>query len=368
MSDCSFFRDRYFAERCPGSLDAEWRRHLVGCADCRAAYAGLALVDRGLAALAGEAAAAPPFERIQPTVRRAARHQRQRQAVRRSLPFFYTGLATAAAAAVIVVGVWAGALRPAKPPLLLLGAELTATQDAKVTSLPSGATVRLEGGALKLTAAEPNQETLVLAAGRVSLDVPKLPAGTTLAVRTPDAEVRVHGTRFDVSRLGQGTRVQVTEGVVEVRPEGAGRPAQLLHAGEATTVSSLAVYREGLRRGGQEALEQGHFTAAEAKLEALVSAGDNDVQRAESEALVAWSLAARGEWQQSQQRYVHALSLLSEETQPLWAQNACAELAFLVEQHQPARAAATWRFCLHRFPQGVHAELALSRIRATRRP
>ena len=75
---------------------------------------------------------------------------------------------------------------------------------------------------------------------------------------------------------------------------------------------------------------------------------------------------SRGERDQAIGRYVHALSLLPEGARPLWAENACAELAFLVEQHTPARAAATWRYCLHRFQNGVHAELARSRIHAIR--
>lgn len=366
MKDCAFFRDRCFAEGASGSSELEWRQHLMMCPACRQAYAGLRAVDRGLAALASDAVAVPPFETIARPARGAARHQRQRQAVRRSLPFFYTGLATAAAAAAIVLGVWVGAKHSARPSTLLPGGELTALGETRTAVLRSGAAVRLESGSVKLAAEDPHEETLVLATGRVSLQVPKLALGVTLAVRTPDAEVRVHGTRFAVVRQGRSTLVQVTEGLVEVRPAGEGRPSQFLRAGESTTVSSLEDYREGLRRGTQEALEQGNFTAAEAKLEALASEGRDDMQRAEIQALLAWSLAARGERDQAIRRYVQALSLLPKGWRALWAENACAELAFLVEQQTPARAAATWRFCLHRFPNGVHAALAGSRSRAAR--
>jgi ferric-dicitrate binding protein FerR (iron transport regulator) len=65
-------------------------------------------------------------------------------------------------------------------------------------------------------------ETIALQEGRVSLDVPPLPRGVTLSVRTADATITVHGTRFSVER-GAGlpgqvgeTRVSVAEGRVAV--------------------------------------------------------------------------------------------------------------------------------------------------------
>jgi hypothetical protein len=360
MNDCISFRDRYFAGKTGVPLAPEGRRHLHLCAACREAFVGLPDVDRGLVAVAGSTMAAPPFDTIALAAKGAARLQRQSQAVRRSLPFFYTGLTTAAVAAAIVVAVLAS---HGAPSCLLPGAELKTTAEAKTAVLRSGARVRLEAGAIRLAAADQSTETLYLSAGRVFLEVPRLAQGATLAVRTADAEVRVHGTRFEVVRTAQSTRVQVLEGLVEVRPEGIGRPCQFLRAGESTTVTSGKPYREGLQRSALEALDQGRFTAAEQQLETLLGAGGNDAQRAETQALLAWSLAARGERAQAVERYREALAFLPPGSTPLWAENACAELAFLVEQTAPKSAAATWKECLHRFPGGIHADRARSRAR-----
>ncbi|MGK3990244.1 FecR domain-containing protein [Sorangium sp. So ce136] len=66
-------------------------------------------------------------------------------------------------------------------------------------------------------------DVVALDRGRISVDVPPLPAGATLSVRTADAVVTVHGTRFSVERrpgaAGEPaeTRVAVAEGRVSVR-------------------------------------------------------------------------------------------------------------------------------------------------------
>jgi hypothetical protein len=68
-------------------------------------------------------------------------------------------------------------------------------------------------------------EIIELALGEVSLQVPKLKAGSTLSVRTPDALVTVRGTRFTVgvARADERsvvTSVSVLEGRVEVESQG----------------------------------------------------------------------------------------------------------------------------------------------------
>lgn len=66
-------------------------------------------------------------------------------------------------------------------------------------------------------------DIVALDRGRISVDVPPLPEGVTLSVRTADAVVTVHGTRFSVERrpgaAGEPaeTRVAVAEGRVAVR-------------------------------------------------------------------------------------------------------------------------------------------------------
>jgi hypothetical protein len=68
-----------------------------------------------------------------------------------------------------------------------------------------------------------DREELVLDSGFIRVDVPKLPGGHTLQVRTPDTLVVVHGTSFsvEVTRAGLSaapvTKVAVSSGVVTVR-------------------------------------------------------------------------------------------------------------------------------------------------------
>ena len=60
------------------------------------------------------------------------------------------------------------------------------------------------------------RQQIALNRGRVELSVPKLKAGTSLSVATPDAVVTVHGTRFAVEVMPERTCVRVSEGVVSV--------------------------------------------------------------------------------------------------------------------------------------------------------
>ena len=368
MRDCASLREQYFA---PGTgmarpLAPEWAAHLQACAACRRAWEGLPALDRALAEAAETSVAIPPFDSIADAARSAARDQRRKQAVRRSAPFFYTGLAAAALAAGLVAAVLVGRARQGAPRLLVPGAELLATSEARSAVLDNGVRIRLDVGTLRLAASTRQAQTLVLPSGRVFVDVPKLAPGSTLSVRTPDAEVRVHGTRFQVIRTSKDTQVNVVEGVVEVRPEGSGRRPQLIRAGESTTVGSAEAFREGLRQSTLRALDHGELAQADKQIGELLGASANPSEQAEARALFAWSLSARGKHSEAIDRYRQALQLLPEGERPLWAENACAELAILVEQQSPSQAGAAWAECLRRFPDGVHAALAKSRLHAGR--
>ena len=366
MNDCLLLRDRHFAPGLAGSPDPAWLAHLQVCSECRLAYQALPQVDSVLADLARLPVVVPSFDGIAAAAASAARYQRRRQAVRRSVPFLYTALGTAALAAALVAAVLIGRARQLAPTLLAPGAEIRAAAEAKSAILASGVRIRLEAGTRKLASASRESQALLLPSGRVFVDVPKLPSGSTLSVRTPDAEVRVHGTRFQVIRTSQETQVHVAEGVVEVRPEGIGRPALTLRAGESATVPSAEVYREGLRHSTLAALDHGEFGAAEKQIGQLLGASPNLAQQAEAQALLAWSLSARGKRGEAIGRYRQALALLPDGQQVLWAENACAELAILVQQESPKDSADTWADCLRRFPVGVHARLARSRVQSTK--
>jgi ferric-dicitrate binding protein FerR (iron transport regulator) len=366
MSDCLSLRERYFVAELGDPRDPVWLHHLERCPECRLAFQALPHVDSALSEIARLPVGVPSFDAIAAVAASAARSQRRRRAVRRSAPFFYTAVGTFAVAAGILVAVLVGRAHQQAPKLLAQGAEMQATSETKVAVLSTGAKIRLEAGALKLASSSNGNQSLVLASGRVSLDVPKLPAGNTLSVRTPDAEVRVHGTRFQVIRTGKETQVSVTEGLVEVRPEGIGRPVQMLKAGESTTVASAEAYREGLRNATLAALDHGQFAAAEKQIGQLLGTSPDVAQQAEAQALLAWSLSARGKRSEAITRYQQSLAMLPESRRPLWAENACAELAILVQQESPQKSVGVWAECLRRFPDGVHAALARSRVHSTK--
>lgn len=366
MNACSALRERYFAPELADANVAEWVEHLRMCDVCRVAFDALPAIEQLLGQTCPPAGPVPSFDTLAATAAAAARRQRRRRMLRRSLPFVYTGLAAGLVVAVAVIGVVSGRARSDAPSLLQAGAELNVTAEARSAVLASGARLRLDAGTVKLGAVEAGCETLQLSTGRLFLDVPKLAKGRTLAVRTPDAEVRIHGTRLQVTRSSQsaqaGTQVQVLEGLVEVRPEGIGRPVQFVRAGETVTVSSEDSHRADLRRSSLEALDHGDFSEAERQIESLLNTSHGSLQKAEAQALLARSAAARGRRTEAILLYREALALLPAGKAPLWGENACAELAFLVEQEAPKKAVAAWSDCLTRFPSGMHAELARSHI------
>jgi tetratricopeptide (TPR) repeat protein len=110
-------------------------------------------------------------------------------------------------------------------------------------------------------------------------------------------------------------------------------------------------------------LDHADFSEAEKQIESLLETSQGDLQKAEAQALLARSAAGRGRRTEAIRLYREALALLPAGGSPLWSENACAELAFLVEQETPRKAVAAWSECLTRFPSGMHAELARSHIR-----
>ncbi len=98
----------------------------------------------------------------------------------------------------------------------------TGNAEPRVGLLEDGAEVHIAARTeLTVSAASPGNDEIVLDRGRVELSVPKLLAGHTLSVTTPDATVTVRGTRFSVAVALEGshvvTDVEVTRGSVWVR-------------------------------------------------------------------------------------------------------------------------------------------------------
>jgi len=118
-------------------------------------------------------------------------------------------------------------------------------------AMANGTYLLLEEAAdLVLTSPAP-ATSFELAAGSVRADVAKLKPHERFVIHTADAEVEVHGTSFEVSRVdpdpacgrGTTTRVKVREGVVSVRAHGTEtfvHPNEVWPSGCAATASSPA--------------------------------------------------------------------------------------------------------------------------------
>lgn len=150
--------------------------------------------------------------------------------VRRRWLTFAAAAAVLSLAALVVAEVHAAHSGEPARPALSASADLFKRGDAVRTgvgetrrgTLENGAQVQLAGNTeLSVSALEPGKDELVLDRGRVDLTVPKLGAGHTLSVATPDALVTVRGTRFSVEVVPEGARVvtsvEVAQGSVWVR-------------------------------------------------------------------------------------------------------------------------------------------------------
>ncbi len=364
MSDCDLIRDRFFGRSLRAAVDPELEAHLAACAACRSLTQATPVVDRALARLPELLVTTPPFEAIAPYAAQAARGRRRANAARRALPYLFTGIGVAAAAALLVAAL-GPRLTASHAPLVEVGSKLDARAGARLGELQSGARLRLDSGMVARVPAAAGEERLRLEAGSIWLEVPRLPPGRSVSVSTPDADVLVHGTRFQVLRDARGTAVAVAEGLVEVRPSG-GRPALFIRPGESAAVEPPEVYRRGLRGTAAAALGRGEFAEARRPLELLLGAKLQPLEEAEARAMLAWALAGTGDRAGAIEQYRRSLALLPEGERPLWADNACAERALLLERETPAEALAAWGQCLRLFPDGVHA--ARARTRAATEP
>lgn len=226
-------------------------RHLERCPVCREALASMGAYDEVADSVRG-AAPEVAFERIEPSVRRAA-HRRRRQR--------WFGAAAAVLAAAAAVALWLRPTpRPIEPPrvavtqpsppevteparlqatVVAVGGDVrvgergvalgTALQEEDALALAPGAAlhVRLASGTgfaiagsgeLALSRLRADGVALALRRGRV---VSQVRTGTHYAVEAGPYRVQVRGTRFEVRRDGERVAVTVDEGVVEVLREGA---------------------------------------------------------------------------------------------------------------------------------------------------
>lgn len=228
------------------TADADLDRWLAGDAEAGARLA---------AALRDPPAAAAVLQRLllQEVLRerlRARRRRRARVAV----------LAAAALAACLALAALP-LLRPGAPVLAADGPGTLALRDGAPAvgrlrpgdriagpsprlALDDGSALELSaGGALTIAALDRTAVAVALDAGTVSVRAARQPAGRELRVATPEATVRVVGTRFSVERWPGGSAVAVAEGRVAVEPADGG-PGRVLAAGAGWT---LGLPRPALR-------------------------------------------------------------------------------------------------------------------------
>lgn len=100
-----------------------------------------------------------------------------------------------------------------------------------------------ENTALKVLADDRGKQLQVLSGG-VGLTVAKQPRGKPMRLVTPQAEVRVVGTRFNLFASPKSTRVSVTEGRVQLREAGEANPTELAAGFQAVVPSDGVIVTE----------------------------------------------------------------------------------------------------------------------------
>jgi ferric-dicitrate binding protein FerR (iron transport regulator) len=333
--------------------------HLQSCIACAQALARVQAMDEALAALAKETLPPPPFALVEGPARAAARGRRRRRVVRRALP-----LALAFASAVVLTVGMTRFARRHDDKLAASGDVLDASRGVAHATLVDGASVTLTAGRAFLDVSEHRHARVRLEAGAIFFGVPHLGPGETFVLATEEAEVHVRGTRFNVARMGQETQVTVTEGSVEVRPRiGSAFGAPLLLAkGGTARFDGQAQHRQQARTAALAALDQPTDGQAADRIKAWLDTAPPAEEAAEAHALLAWKQLRDGDRSGALRSYRRALSLLPPAAAPLWADNACAQLAVLVEREAPSESAAAWQAYLVRFPTGVHAARARDRL------
>jgi ferric-dicitrate binding protein FerR (iron transport regulator) len=338
--------------------------HLADCVACRPWRRRLRALDGALGALPlaltpapAEGVAPPPFERIARPAAAAARGRRRLRALRRALPLTLA----AACAAGFTVGI-TRLSHHTREAVARAGQVVDGSRSVAQALLADGARVAVASGRAVVALSEPRRAQIQLESGSAFVSVPHLGADASFLLTTEEAEVRVRGTRFDVERGAHGTRVSVSEGVVEVQPRDTGVPPFLLGRGEARLVEGRAARRQAARAAALASIEQREDSTTADRIQAWLATDPPAEEAAEAHALLAWKLSRDGDRANALRSYQRALALLPAGVAPLWADNACAQLALLVERQDARAGAAAWQGYLQRFPAGVHAALAHARL------
>jgi len=357
VADCTTVEEALLTRERGLTLGADIGEHLRTCVSCAATSARLDALDSVLGARVDEVATPPPFEIVLGPARAAARSRRQLRFVRRALPL------TLAVASAVAVTVGASQLfHRAERRVAVAGDAIDASRGTSEAAFADGARVMVAAGRAVVEASDRSRAVIRLETGTAFVSVPRLRAGRSFAVVTDELEARVRGTRFEVRRSGQGTLVTVAEGTVEIRPRDQPAAAFLLGKGESRLVEGMTQRRSQARAAARASLDRRDDSATEDQIRAWLATDPPAEEAAEAYALLGWKMSRDGNRAGAAQSYRRALAMLPADRTPLWADNACARLALLEEGEGAAARSAAWRRYLDRFPAGVHAATARSRI------
>lgn len=235
---------------------------------------------------------------------------------------------------------------------------LDGTNPAKLR-LASGALLEVNGAAQ----VDPRHGVVRLEGGRVDLRIPRLENGETFRVITPDAEVSVHGTRFQVERTPDETRVSVEEGLVEVRSRSTDAPSVLLRAGDSVSVPSASRHLEELTSRAVEAVRGGRCED-EPAIRAFVRAAPSGADLSPFHYFDGFCAYQRGELAAALPLFAAASR---ESTDAVRADNAAARVAQIRSTLSPASSREAWTEYLERYPDGLHREAARGALRRSNR-
>lgn len=239
------------------------------------------------------------------------------------------------------------------------GARARISSGAHGARLACGARILHRRGRLSLTQNSRDVASIRLDVGEVSLQVPKLKPNQRVEVVTPDARVKVHGTRFTVRSNGNGTTsVSVQDGVVWIHPTGRHRKTVVLGPGGHQTVQGETAYLASLLKQMQVAVRATDTHQAVRLGRRYLSVTSKPQQRAAAvRLLLAGALERLGQRAAAIAQYE---KIVRGGGGAVARQNALAYLARLYYRSaMKTKALQTWRRLLKLFPKGIHSREAL---------
>jgi hypothetical protein len=250
------------------------------------------------------------------------------------------------------------ALKPSVPAALTPSAPAALTPAPGERKLRCGGLLASRGATVRILRDQPRAALIRLSTGRIGMRVPKLPRGGRVEIVTPDALVRVVGTRFTVKRGPRPeTTVTVTEGVVRVTPTGRNRKTVVLRAGDSRTVLGEGAYLKQLRGQLAAALSAGRLKDAARLGRQYLAVTSKPAHASTMKLRLAGIVARLGLTAEAVKLYEDVLGAAPH---AVARQNALAFLARLYERlGKTHKALGIWRGLVKKYPDGLFTVDAL---------